>query len=98
MAPLPAYAQIQTNVPVNGLATHSGGQVVIGGTCQSNKINGLDVIGGCANGQQLNGTVINSQFNGTQMTGQFQPSPGNAILNPGYPYFIPGIAGARAPH
>ncbi len=32
MAPLPAYAQIQHNVTVNGLPTTHGGQVVIGGT------------------------------------------------------------------
>lgn len=98
MAPLPAYAQIQTNVTVHGAATHFGGQVVIGGTCSGNKINGLDVIGGCTDGQILNGTVISSQFDGTNMTGQFQPSAGNVLENPGYPYFIPGIAGARAPH
>jgi hypothetical protein len=98
MAPLPAYAQIKTNVNVHGADTHFGGQVVIGGTCQSNKINGLDVIGGCTDGQNLNGTVINSQFDGTNMTGQFQPSANNVIENPGFPYFIPGIAGARAPH
>jgi manganese oxidase len=98
MAPLPAYAQIQTNVKVNGETIPLGGQVVIGGTCSGNKINGLDVIGGCTNGQLLNGTVINSAFNGTQMTGQFEKSLNNALLNPGFPYFIPGIAGARAPH
>ncbi len=98
MAPLPAYTQIQNNVKVNGVQIAVGGQVVIGGTCQSNKINGLDVIGGCTDGQVLNGTVIDSQFDGTQMTGQFQPSPGNQIENPGYPFFIPGVAGARAPH
>jgi hypothetical protein len=98
MAPLPAYAQIQTGVQVQGAQTHFGGQVVIGGTCSGNKINGLDVNGGCTDGQNLNGTVINSHFNGTQMTGQFQPSAGNALENPGFPYFIPGIAGARAPH
>ena len=98
MAPLPAYAQIQHNVPVNGVTIPHGGQVVIGGTCSGNKINGLDVIGGCGDGQKLNGTVINSAFNGTTMTGQFQKSPNNQLLNPGFPYFIPGIAGARAPH
>jgi hypothetical protein len=99
MAPLPAYAQIQTNVTVHGAPTTFGGQVVIGGTCQpGNRINGLTVIGGCVAGQQLNGTVINSQFNGVQMTGQFKKSPGNVIENPGYPYFIPGIAGARPTH
>ena len=98
MAPLPGYAQIQTNVKVNGQTIPLGGQVVIGGTCSGNKINGLDVIGGCTNNQQLNGTVINSSFNGTTMTGQFQPSTSNALLNPGFPYYIPGIAGARAPH
>jgi hypothetical protein len=98
MAPLPAYAQIQTKVKVQGADTDFGGQVVIGGTCLNNKINGLDVIGGCTNGQTLNGTVINSQFDGTNMTGQFQPSVNNAIENPGFPYFIPGIAGARGPH
>ena len=98
MAPQPAYAQIQHNVQVNGAQITVGGQVVIGGTCQSNKINGLDVIGGCTDGQKLNGTAINSQFDGTQMTGQFQPSVNNQLENPGFPYFIPGIAGARAPH
>lgn len=98
MAPLPAYAQIQHNVTVNGVTIPHGGQVVIGGTCNGNKINGFDVIGGCSNGQQLNGTVINSAFNGTTMTGQFQKSTNNQLLNPGFPYFIPGIAGARAPH
>src|SRR5262245_6612265 len=98
MAPLPAYTQIQNNVQVNGVPIAVGGQVVLGGTCQSNKINGLDVIGGCTNGQQVNGTVINSQFDGTQMTGQFQPSAGNQLGNPGFPFFIPGIAGARPPH
>jgi hypothetical protein len=98
MAPLPGYAQIQNNVQVDGAPITVGGQVVIGGTCKSNKINGLDVIGGCTDGQRLNGTVINSQFDGTNMTGQFQPSQNNQIANPGYPFFIPGIAGARAPH
>jgi len=97
MAPLPAYAQIQNNVQVNGVQIPYGGQIVIGGVCSANKINGLDVIGGCTDGQLLNGTVINSAFNGTQMTGQFQPSTGNKIENPGFPYFIPGVAGARAP-
>jgi hypothetical protein len=95
MAPQPAYAQIQHNVQVNGAQITVGGQVVIGGTCQSNKNNGLDVIGGCTDGQKLNGTAINSQFDGTQMTGQFQPSVNNQLENPGFPYFIPGIAGAR---
>jgi manganese oxidase len=98
MAPLPAYAQIQNNVQVDGAQITNGGQIVIGGTCKGNKINGLDVIGGCTDGQKLNGTVIDSQFNGTQMTGQFQPSLNNQIDNPGFPFFIPGVAGARAPH
>src|SRR5262249_803331 len=77
-----------------------GGQVVLGGTCQANQVNGLDVVGGCTNGQVVNGTVINSQYDApsNKMVGQLQPSPGNALQNPGYPYFIPGIAGARAPH
>lgn len=98
MAPLPAYAQIQHNVKVNGAQITIGGQIVLGGTCQANKVNGLDVIGGCADGTTVNGTVINSQFDGNKMTGQFRPSAGNNIENPGFPYFIPGIAGARAPH
>lgn len=102
MAPLPGYAQIQNNVIVNGAQTTLGGQVVIGGACVGGKINGLDVVGGVCPvlppGQNVNGTVINSQFNGAVMTGQFQPSAGNQIENPGFPYFIPGIAGARAPH
>jgi hypothetical protein len=98
MAPLPGYAQIQHDVKVDGAQVGVGGQVVVGGTCQRNRINGLDVIGGCADGQTLNGTVISSQFDGTSMTGQFQPAAGSKIINPGFPYFIPGIAGARAPH
>ncbi len=134
MAPLPAYAQINQVVrvngpttvnlntplqpPVNGVCQNNmvngmdvvggcangqnvngtviGGQVVVGGTCQGNMVNGLSVVGGCPNGQRVYGTVINSQFDGTQMTGQLVPS--DKILNPGFPYFIPGIAGARAPH
>jgi hypothetical protein len=103
MAPLPAYAQIQNNVVVNGAPTTFGGQVVVGGACVAGQINGLSVVGGVCPvlppGQtNVNGTVINSQFNGSVMTGQFVPSAANEILNPGYPYFIPGIAGARAPH
>ena len=104
MAPLPAYAQIQNNVPVAGSPNpiKFGGQTVIGGTCKAGQINGLDVIGGCVDGQELNGTVINSQYDFARikMVGQFQPSPnsGKTLLNPGFPYFIPGIAGARAPH
>jgi hypothetical protein len=102
MAPLPAYAQIQTNVTVAGSPnpiTH-GGQVVVGGTCKGNQVNGLDVIGGCTDGTLLNGTVINSQYDvdKKKMVGQFQPSAGNKLENPGFPYFIPGIAGARSPH
>jgi len=100
MAPLPAYAQIKNNVPVAGSPTPItiGGQVVIGGTCQANQVNGLDVIGGCANGATVNGTVINSQYSFARikMVGQLMPS--NTLRNPGFPYFIPGIAGARAPH
>lgn len=98
MAPLPAYAQIQNNVTVNGALISVGGQIVIGGVCNANKINGLDVIGGCVDGQLLNGTVINSQFNGSLLTGQFQPAAGNQLENPGFPFFVPGVAGARAPH
>lgn len=102
MAPLPAYAQIQTGVTVQGAPTTTGGQVVIGGTCSGNQINGLDVIGNCVDGQKLNGTVISSQYDPLQMkmTGQFQPFIGakGENPNPGFPYFIPGIAGARAPH
>jgi hypothetical protein len=100
MAPLPAYAQIKNNVPVDGSPTPItvGGQVVIGGTCQANQVNGIDVIGGCANGATVNGTVINSQYSFalSKMVGQLLPS--KTITNPGFPYFIPGIAGARAPH
>jgi len=100
MAPLPAYAQIKTNVTVQGAPTTSGGQVVIGGTCAELQANGFTVTPACnpASTTILNGTVVSSQFNGTQMTGTFKQSPGNALLNPGFPYFIPGIAGARAPH
>ena len=100
MAPLPAYAQIKNNVSVAGSPTPItiGGQVVVGGTCQSNQVNGLDVIGGCVNGTNVNGTVINSQYSFARikMVGQLLPS--KTLLNPGFPYFIPGIAGARAPH
>jgi manganese oxidase len=99
MAPLPAYAQVKNNVPVNGVTINYGSQVVIGGTCEpGNKINGLDVIGGCTAGNTVHGTVVSSQFNGTQMTGEFLPTAGNVVTNPGFPYFIPGVAGARPPH
>ncbi|HWT03203.1 MAG TPA: hypothetical protein VN256_23325 [Pyrinomonadaceae bacterium] len=81
---------------VNG--TIISGQIVVGGTCQNNMVNGLTVVGNCVNGQRVYGTVINSQFDGTQMTGQLVPSDNHQIENPGFPYFIPGIAGARAPH
>lgn len=100
MAPLPAYAQIKNNVPVAGSPTPItiGGQVVIGGTCKANQVNGLDVIGGCPDGANVNGTVIHSQYSvaRVKMVGQLQPS--TTLMNPGFPYFIPGIAGARAPH
>jgi manganese oxidase len=97
MAPLPDYIQIQNNVAVNGTTINYGGQVVHGGTCDNNKIKGtnLQVVGGCANNSQVTGTVINSHFDGTMVAGQLQPHP---MKNPGFPYFIPGIAGARAPH
>ncbi len=64
---------------------------------QRYKINGLDVIGGCTDGQQLNGTVINSQFNGTQMTGQFQHSAGNALRKPGLSIFHSRDCGRARP-
>src|SRR5262245_60401407 len=98
MAPLPAYAQIQNSVKVNGIQIPQGGQVVIGGVCSGNKINGLDVIGGRTDGQLLTGTVISSQFAGAQITREFQSSAGNKLQIPGFPYFIPGVAGARPPH
>ena len=100
MAPLPAYAQIKTNVTVQGAPTNWGGQVVIGGTCADLQAKGFTVTPACnpASPTVLNGTVTSSQFNGTQMTGTFKQSPGNALLSPGFPYYIPGIAGARAPH
>ena len=102
MAPLPAYAQIQNNVPVAGSPApiKQGGQVVVGGTCKANQINGLDVIGGCTDGTLLSGTVINSQYDFARikMFGQFSKLTSSNSGNPGYPYFIPGIAGARAPH
>src|SRR5205085_1701180 len=102
MAPLPAYAQIQNNVPVDGSPTpiKHGGQIVVGGICKANQVNGLDVIGGCADGTFLSGTVINSQYDFARlkMFGQFSTSTSSNSGNPGYPYFIPGIAGARAPH
>ncbi|HYF00109.1 MAG TPA: hypothetical protein VEJ18_14410, partial [Planctomycetota bacterium] len=100
MAPLPAYAQIQHNVMMNGTQVTNGGQIVIGGTCRGGQINGLDVIGGCTDGQKLNGTVIHSQYDFARMkmVGQFKPTPGNQLENPGFPYFIPGVAGSRPPH
>ena len=44
-----------------------------------------------------NGTVIIS-VQRHAMTGQLQPSAGNQLENPGFPFFIPGVAGARPPH
>ncbi len=103
MAPLPAYAQIQNGVTFEGVPITVGGQIVLGGKCVAGKVNGLDVIGGCPvvpPGDNLNGTVINSQYDPVlkTMVGQFLPSTGNQLQNPGFPFFIPGIAGARAPH
>src|SRR5882724_8783208 len=108
MAPLPGYAQIQNNVQVNGVTVPNGGQVVIGGKCQANKVNGLDVVkldvnnlpvpATCVDGTVVNGKVIDSQYDFAKikMVGQFLLT--DALENPGFPYFIPGIAGARAPH
>ncbi len=100
MAPLPAYAQIQNDVMYEGVPIKFGGQIVFGGKCLANQINGMDVIGGCVDGQILNGTVLHSQydFNQNKLVGIFQPSKANALENPGFPYFIPGVAGTRAPH
>jgi hypothetical protein len=87
-APMPAYAKIAKGTTVNGVNIATGGQVAIGGTCQSNKVDNIPLASGtCANGQHVDGKVINGQFVITPV-----------MENPGYPYFIPGVAGLRAPH
>ena len=43
-----------------------GGQVVIGGTCSGNKINNLDVIGGCTERSATKRHGHQQSFNGTR--------------------------------
>src|SRR5262249_10290160 len=83
MAPIPGYVQIQN------------GQMVYGGTCQNNQINGIPVQGGCSTGQKLNGQVVVVSSAG-KFQNQFKTTSG--LANPGYPFFISGIAGHRPPH
>src|SRR5262249_28213655 len=83
MAPIPGYVQIQN------------GRMVDGGTCQNNQINGIPVQGGCSNGQKLNGQVVVVSSAG-KFQSQFKTTSG--LANPGYPFFISGIAGHRPPH
>jgi hypothetical protein len=89
MAPVPAYVKIQKGTTINGVNITTGGQIAIGGTCQSNKIDNINIAAGgtCVNGQHYDGKLIN---------GQYAITP--TMENPGYPFFIPGIAGLRAPH
>jgi hypothetical protein len=92
MAPTPAYVNIQTNVKVNGALINYGGQVVLQGKCQNNLIDGYTIANGgtCVNGNSYYGKLVVNQF--LIKSDQTMPD------NPGYPFFIPGIAGARAPH
>ena len=76
MAPMPAYAQIQNNVQSmayrspwrTGRYWRNVPEQQDQWTRRHRRLHRWTA---------LNGTVINSQFDGTQMTGQFQPSPGN---------------------
>jgi manganese oxidase len=88
MAPVPAYVKIQKGTNINGATITTGGQIAIGGTCQSNKVDNIPLASGtCVNGQHYDGKTVN---------GQFVVTP--TMENPGYPFFIPGVAGLRAPH
>jgi hypothetical protein len=112
MAPLPGYAQIQNNVKVEGIQVVHGGQIVVGGACLSNTINNLPVTNQlnstntCASDTPTTqtkyfGTVVGGSF---VITGQQQTVSGTTqamtgvMPNPGYPFFIAGIAGARPSH
>jgi hypothetical protein len=78
MAPLPSYTHLDA----------TGKRAIFGGTCSGNAVDGIPVVGGCTNGQTLEGTATaNNQFVKTAK-----------LLNPGYPFFISGIAGSRPPH
>jgi hypothetical protein len=69
----------------------TGREVQFGGICMGNAVNGLPVVpGGCIDSQPLNGTAT--------LNGKFIKSVGNVLKNPGYPFFIPGRGGSRAPH
>ena len=84
MAPLPGYAHVDS----------TGKEVQYQGTCQNNKVDGMPAMtlngmpATCTNNATVFGTPIaNGGFHITK-----------AQTNPGYPFFIPGRGGSRAPH
>jgi manganese oxidase len=83
MPPLPSYTTLNV-----APAQTAGRKAVFGGTCQGNAVNGIPVVGGCTNGQILNGTA--------RLDNKFVKS--TDLKNPGFPFFIPGLGGSRPPH
>jgi len=93
--PIPAVVPVPTQAmaPLPAYVFIKNGQTQFKGTCQNNTVDGMTLANGatCTNGQQYYGQVVNgNQF----LIAQDQTSP----QNPGYPFFIPGIAGHRPPH
>ena len=91
--PIPAIVPMPTLVmpPLPGYATldATGREVKFGGTCSGNAVNGIPLASGtCTNGTHVEGTAT--------LNGKFIKSA--HIVNPGYPFFIPGLGGSRAPH
>ncbi|HEV2722841.1 MAG TPA: hypothetical protein VG323_22645, partial [Thermoanaerobaculia bacterium] len=93
MAPLPGYAYVNPGPA----ASDNGKEVQFQGTCQSNNVDGMPVMtfngttwvpGTCASGAKVFGTPLPN--------GGFQVTKKQS--NPGYPFFIPGRGGSRAPH
>jgi hypothetical protein len=84
MAPLPGYAHLDP----------TGKHIEFTGLCTNNKVDGMPVVtsggapGTCTNGTSVFGTPLP---NGTFIVS-------SKLLNPGYPFFIPGVGGERAPH
>jgi hypothetical protein len=78
MAPIPAYATLDA----------TGKRAEFGGICSGNAVNGIPVVGGCTNGNHIEGK---STFNN-----KFVKSAN--LQNPGFPFFVPGVGGVRPPH
>jgi hypothetical protein len=86
MAPLPSYATLEHI----GDPAVDGKRALFGGTCQGNAVNGIPLVTGqtCIDSTHVDGTA--------RLDGTFQLA--KTLQNPGYPFFIPGLGGVRAPH